>query len=412
MTFAAIIKPELSKPITADTLLRAIGSDDMAKIDSRLDERGVTCRDTWLELWAGGHIKQYELLGNSTRREWSLNLPRGEQADIHAARAEYRRYICYGDLLEWARGYRLANGRSVLESDSELESAIDCILSIGDMPSEPTIEQLRQFDKRIADTLKPRAVKLMADMRYPAGVHDINAISTRHNAIKQAQDNLNRLSQVTLVCSIKPMGFLGLGEYKPCKRAGSCYRVGGEYGTSPAYIGGGSDSVVWFLKDMDDNCIARCFGSWTSSGGHIQNIYNIGKDKRAIIRAISLALGVGLMPFDRYRRALPDIYHNGDGMSWGDYTAIGDEVSDASIVEPRATCDDCCGHYDPDDGGIYVDGIGDICPCCAENYIYSQYSDEYIHADYAVYVDESNTYIHEDSDNLRISIEGTPFIVD
>lgn len=359
-------------------------------IKARLKDRGVSSYETsaWIDLWHTSHYDQAQLL-RGMRREWSIKLPRATEEDVTQARAVYCGKVRY-----------------LLTYCNSLESA-----------PRPLTKLQQTFADALEDhhglaKIKPATVKeYLKDNRneayrdYGTSVY-VAEMCSAYNAIKQTQDNTRRTIDATLVCSIRPDAFLGLGEFKPCKDRGSCYRVGGEYQTSPVIIGGGSDSVVWFLRDADDTCIARAFGTLTESGGYAQNFYHIGKDKTALHRAISIALGVDPMPTRVY---LNDAcYSNRDAIAWGDHVSIGDEVTDDNIVS-TCTCSRCDCACDPDET-ISLDNGDIIGRCCEDSYVYSEHYNEYIDAEDAVYVEESDTWVNSDDDNLHCSIEGTYFL--
>ena len=387
-----IVKPDAYKAeVTSETLERSVTSEDWRAIDDRLDDRGCSDNDAWSDLWARNHTEQWELLGGTDRRSWTIDLPRSTDIDVHAARKEYIRYMQFYRLLDASR-----NASKPLTREQSI---------VADIASHAT-------DSYICDRVKPNTALALTDsIGWESGETARNGLFSRYNAIGQAIENTRKTKPMELVCSIKPMAFLGLGAYAPCKKGNSCYRVGGEYGSSPVHVGGGTDSVVWFLKDTEGKCIARCFGSWTRSGGHIQNVYTIGKDKNAIARAISQVLGVDMMPTSEHRRHCTAIYHNSDAMAWSDPSYIGSDVEACDLVEPRGTaCEDCGDTFDDDDMA-YIDGHGYVCQNCLDNnWCWSDYQDCYIPSDEAVYVEESDTYIDCDHSDLCESIEGTYFI--
>lgn len=386
-----IVKPQAYKPkVTSETLCDSVTSDDWRAIDDRLDDRGCTDSDAWLDLWAQNHAEQWALLGNTDRNAWAIDLPRSTDIDVSIARKEYIRYMQFCLLLDASKAAPKPLTR---------EQSI-----FADIASHAT-------DSHVCDRVKPKTALAVADIMGWKTDNQREGLLSRYNAIGQAIENTRKTKQYELVCSIKPMAFLGLGAYAPCKKGNSCYRVGGEYGTSPVHVGGGTDSVVWFLKDTDGKCIARCFGSWTRSGGHIQNVYTIGKDKGAIVRAISQVLGVDMMPTSDHRRYCTAIYHNSDAMAWGEPSYIGSDVESHDLVECNKEACERCGESCDADDMTHVDGYGNVCQYCLDNHFcYSEYQDMYIPDDCAVYIEESDTYIDHDHPNLCESIEGTYFI--
>lgn len=235
----------------------------------------------------------------------------------------------------------------------------------------------------------------------------------------------------------RPADFLCLG-HLDCENHRSCFKHGGQYGHSPAAIATSGNSVVWFLRDDENNILCRAWGALYPTGAIATNFYAKSHSDTGLLKlAIAKVFGEQSDPNVTDHVG---IYFNGDAIGHGDIERMviesdsvevgyscsncGDRVSQDNTVhhDGEDYCESCyndlftscdeCGEVCSVDDIQHIESSGNyVCDDCVSNNYVEDYNDELIHERDAVEL-YNGSYAHCDDDNLCRSIDGDYFIVD
>ena len=202
-----------------------------------------------------------------------------------------------------------------------------------------------------------------------------------------------------VVATREPKAFMRLGNQK-CD-SNSCYRQGSEYSPhSPLNLASTPDAYVFYIKDDNDDVLARAWGQIIVGGKcFFSNTYTHempgGGDAARDVFKLALAhWGKCEAVRNCKLKNIGGQYPNGD--SYGSEPIITANDAAYHFAYKRSQCAGCDEHSDDDDLH-HVDNYGAYCGCCVDNmFRWSNYDDRYIPEDQAVYMEGPGDYAHYD----------------